>query len=177
MMRQKRLGKPIAEAEGLSAFDAGNEIPVLERRDLSPADLIAAYEAIVPRILRRRTRFPEPLRRLPMPDGMGGWFKTGYLMDKILTRDIWMHRVDITRATGKHMVLTPDHDGRLVADVVADWATRHGTPFTLQLTGPAGGTYVQGAGGEEIGADAVEFCRVLSGRGQGGGLLSTFVPF
>jgi len=38
------------------------------------------------------------------------------------------------------MVLTPDHDARIVADVVAEWAGRHGRPFTLHLTGPAGGS-------------------------------------
>jgi hypothetical protein len=55
----------------------------------------------------------------------------GYLLDTILTRDPWMHRVDIARATGRDMVLTADHDGRIVADVVAEWARRHGQPFTL----------------------------------------------
>ncbi len=63
----------------------------------------------------------------------------GYLLDVILTRDPWMHRVDIARATGRDLVLTPEHDGRIVADVVAEWARRHGQPFTLTLTGPAGG--------------------------------------
>ena len=36
----------------------------------------------------------------------------------ILTRDTWMHRVDISRATGRDLVLTAEHDGRIVADVV-----------------------------------------------------------
>ena len=101
----------------------------------------------------------------------------GYLLDVILTRDTWMHRVDIARATGRALVLTPDHDGRLVADVVAEWARRHGRPFTLSLEGPAGGVYTSGAGGEAIALDPVEFCRILSGRGQGTGLLTQQVPF
>ena len=33
------------------------------------------------------------------------------------------------------MELTAGHDGRLVADVVTEWARRHGQPFTLTLTG------------------------------------------
>jgi hypothetical protein len=61
--------------------------------------------------------------------------------------------------------------------VVADWARRHGRPFTLVLTGAAGGRFTAADGGEEIELDAVEFCRVLSGRAPGAGLLSTRVVF
>jgi len=104
-------------------------------------------------------------------------WKLGFLMDIIFTRDTWMHRIDISRAIGRDAVLSADHDGRLIADVVADWSRRHGQPFTLELTGPAGGTYMSGDAGETITLDAVEFCRILSGRAPGAGLLSTEVPF
>lgn len=61
---------------------------------------------------------------------------------------------------------------------MAEWARRHGRPFTLHLTGPAGGAYVQGPGdGAELTLDAVEFCRILSGRATGDGLLGRRVPF
>ena len=56
----------------------------------------------------------------------------GYLFETILTRDTWMHRVDTAEATGRPMALTAEHDGVLVADVVTEWAARHGAPFTLQ---------------------------------------------
>src|SRR5205085_910601 len=62
-----------------------------------------------------------------------------YLFDIIFTRDSWMHRVDITRATRHEMMLTPEHDGRIVADVVAEWARRHGKPSRPVLGRPAGG--------------------------------------
>jgi hypothetical protein len=89
-----------------------------------------------------------------------------------------MHRVDITQVTGHEMVLTRTHDGRLVADVVAEWARRHRQPFTLTLTGPIGATYVAGDGsGEPLTLDTVEFCRTISGRASGSGLLATEVPF
>jgi hypothetical protein len=101
----------------------------------------------------------------------------GYLMGCIYTRDTWMHRIDLARATGRPPALTPEHDGRIVADVVAEWARAHGRPYTLTLTGPAGGTFTRGTGGESIDMDAVEFCRVLSGRAQGSGLLAHAVPF
>ena len=101
----------------------------------------------------------------------------GYLLDVVLTRDTWMHRVDLARATGRPMVLTPEHDGRIIAEVAAEWARRHGRPFSLHLQGPAGGSYVAGQGGEEIDLDAVEFCRVLAHRATGSGLLTHEVPF
>jgi hypothetical protein len=124
---------------------------------------------------RRRLMRRIPLKQ-PMRDGVETW-KFGYLMDIILTRDTWMHRVDIARAAGKPLVLTPEHDGRLVADVVSEWARRHGRPFTLHLSGPAGGTFSAGRDGEQIDIDAVEFCRILSGRGEGQSLLNQEVPF
>jgi hypothetical protein len=88
-----------------------------------------------------------------------------------------MHRADIARATGAAHVLTAEHDGVLVADVVAEWAARHGQPCTLHLTGPAGGTWASGEGGPLIETDAVEFCRLLCGRGHADGLLAVQVPF
>ena len=65
----------------------------------------------------------------------------------------------------------------LVADVVAEWAQRHCRPYRLRLTGPAGGSWAAGDGDSDHELDAVEFCRVLSGRGQGAGLLAEQVPF
>jgi hypothetical protein len=86
-----------------------------------------------------------------------------------------MHRIDISRATGRSPVLTAEHDGVLVADVVTEWAQRHGEACVLTLTGPAGGHWTFGAGGRDITQDAVEFCRGLSGRGEPA--LDTEVPF
>jgi hypothetical protein len=73
--------------------------------------------------------------------------------------------------------VTGDHEGRIVADVVRDWAAHHGAGFTLRLTGPAGGTYRAGPGGGLIALDEIQFCRILSGRDPGDGLLMTQVPF
>jgi len=125
---------------------------------------------------------PGFIRRRQLPalqdvgDAKEAW-TFGYLIDVILTRDPWMHRVDIARATGARHVLTPDHDGVLVADVVAEWAARHGQPYTLRLTGPTGGEWSSGTGRPVIAMDAVDFCRAVSGRGPADGLLTTAVPF
>lgn len=121
------------------------------------------------------------MRHIPskneLPDGKVETWDLGYLVDIILNRDPWMHRVDISRAVGRKMVMTPEHDGRIVADVVAEWAERHGRPCRLTLTGPAGGRWTSGTGSEELELDAVEFCRITSGRGVGDGLLTASVPF
>ena len=58
-----------------------------------------------------------------------------------------------------------------------DGRARRWAPFTLTLTGPAGGEYICGNNGEHITIDAIEFCRTLSGRATGIGLLSKEVPF
>ena len=80
---------------------------------------------------------------IPIPQRAGDaeekW-AVGYNTDVILTRDTWMHRIDIARATGAPLRLSAGHDGVIVADVVGEWAGRHGQPCTLTLTGPADGT-------------------------------------
>jgi uncharacterized protein (TIGR03083 family) len=162
-------------------IDALTGLQVEERAALDPAQLVARYAAVVPRAVRGRRRRSVLVGRRPMPgaqtiNGMPERWTFGYMVETILTRDTWMHRVDTARATGRDLVLTAEHDGAVVADVVAEWAGRHGQPHALTLTGPAGGRWTSGAG-PELEFDAVEFCRVLSGRGHGEGLLSVEVPF
>ncbi len=101
----------------------------------------------------------------------------GQLLDVVLTRDVWLHRIDIERATGRTTELDERLDGRIIDDVVAEWAGRHGRPFALRLTGPIGRHYERGTDGVRIEADAVEFCRILSGRAAGDGLLGVRVLF
>jgi len=96
-----------------------------------------------------------------------------YLWDIAFTRQTWMHRIDIARATASEPVLTPGHDGRLIADMVADWTATHGRAFSLRLTGPAGATFVHGTGGEEVEIDAIEWIWSISGRSPGTGLLTS----
>ncbi|MEE4024656.1 maleylpyruvate isomerase family mycothiol-dependent enzyme [Gordonia sp. PKS22-38] len=163
-------------------IDALTALQIEERRHMRPEQIIDSYAQRAPKAVRGRTRTPGLIRRrtLGVPGEFGGeaesW-TTGYLTDVILTRDPWMHRIDIARATGAEHTITADHDGVLVADVVAEWAARHGRPFSLNLTGPAGGHWSHGRGGPEIELDAIEFTRILSGRTPGNGLLTTLVPF
>ena len=192
-VHQMRAAKRYQKSDG-GPLEAGlSAVQVRERLKLAPRELVERLTAIAPVTIRKRTKMPALLRRLRMKvDGpvVETW-PLGYLIDTIYLRDLWMHRVDVTRTTGRELVLNADHDGRIVADVVAEWARRHGQPFTLQLTGAAGSTYTStgsvSAGGTagNVGTssvaalelDAVEFCRVLAGRADATGLLTTIVPF
>jgi uncharacterized protein (TIGR03083 family) len=182
-MRQPRA----AQRRGGVFIDALTALQVEEHDHLSPSELVERFAAIAPKAAKGRRRAPGFVRRRPMPqlqavNGRDEAWTMGFLLDVILTRDPWMHRVDITRATGAQMTLTADHDGALVDDVVREWAGRHGQPYSLVLTGPAGRTWRGGADGaaseaEAIECDAVEFCRTVARRAPGAGLLATEVPF
>ncbi len=166
---------------GGKMIDAMTAIQVDERSSLTPAQIIEQLVDVAPKAVRARRRTPAPVRwavrmRQDPPFEAERW-PFGYLVDTIFTRDTWMHRLDISRATNRPMHLTADHDGRLVADVVADWSRRHGQPFTLTLTGPAGGSWSVGHVGQTLELDAVDFCWIVGSRQTGTGLLATEVPF
>jgi uncharacterized protein (TIGR03083 family) len=180
--RQRRIAGKDAAAKGIAFLDALTDVQVRERADHSPARLVDDVRDVGSRAVRGRRMVPAFLRRrdMGMPQEVQGVEESwalGYLVDVILTRDTWMHRSDLAEATGTAMALRPEHDGVIVADVVAEWAQRHGKPYRLTLTGPAGGEWGAGTGGEELELDAVQFCRLVSGRGEGSGLLTTAVPF
>ena len=176
------VGQNAAAARAGGGIDALTGLQVRRTADLSTGALVEQLDAIGPRAVRGRRRLSAVLGRVPIPEKqvVGATterWRFGFLLDVVLTRDTWMHRADVCRATGRQPHLTADHDAVLVADVVAEWAARHGRPYRLRLTGPAGGSWASGADGEEIELDAVEFCRLLSGRGRGTGLLAQQVPF
>jgi uncharacterized protein (TIGR03083 family) len=177
--RQLSAAAAAAAASGCLRLDAMTALQVREHDRLTPKQLPDALHAVAPRALAARRATTQELRDTPYDPqlpGESGW-TFGYLYDVILTRDPWIHRVDICRATGREMELSEAHDGRIVGDVVADWARRHAQHFTLSLSGPAGRTYEAGNDGEVFELDAIDFCRILSGREPGSGLLATRVTF
>jgi uncharacterized protein (TIGR03083 family) len=174
------VARSAAKRESGAMIDAMTATQVRERAASTPREIVDRLAEVAPRAVRARRRVPRPLRwgiRLQQDPPFTERWTLGYLFDVVCTRDPWMHRLDICRATGRAMQLRADHDGRLVADVVADWARRHGQPFTLVLTGPAGGRWRSGTGGDRLELDALDFCWTLSGRASGDGLLATPVPF
>lgn len=172
LARQQRIGMRRAAGHDGNALDAVNDLQVREQAELSTSERIDTLRALVPAAVRGRLRLPGALRRVTVPldaggstaPGMPGRLSLGHLNDVVYSRDVWLHTIDIARATGARYEPVAEVDGRIVADVVREWAARHDEPFTLQLTGPAGGSFRQGHGGPTLQLDAVGFCRVLSGR-------------
>lgn len=178
MIAMMRAG---GKAAGDGPFiDGLTSVQVKANAALSTTELVDRLAVAGPRQARwratRRVMRPIPMKQ-DRRDGTRETWRWAYLLDTIGTRDTWMHRVDISRATGRLMELTAAHDGRLVADAAAEWARRHGQPCTLVLSGPAGGAFTHRGGGAAYDLDAIEFCRILSGRAIGDGLLAEEVPF
>ncbi len=177
-VHQLRRGVPLnREIDSHHWVDGMNELQIRERAHLSNLQVVEQMTAIGPRAVKGRWRTPPPMRYLPIPFGPPiGWTPLKYLLDVGFTRDVWAHRIDICAAIDRPMELTADHDGRLVADIVGEWASIHDVPFELVLEGPAGGMFSQGTDGERVEIDAITFIRILSGRLPGTGVLAHPLP-
>src|SRR5712691_708091 len=108
---------------GGKMIDEMTATQVREREAMTPAMITSRLAAVAPRAVRARRRTPALMRwavriKNDPPFDAERW-RYGYLVDTIFTRDTWMHRLDVSRATGRSMEHTAGHDGRLVADVVA----------------------------------------------------------
>lgn len=178
-IRQVRAGRPVVTEIGAKFWwDGMNEIQVRERAHLTTDELIDEWVTNSERARTARAKLPKPIGRLPLlnlPAPVGRQ-PLAYLFDMGFTRDVWAHRMDIASATGRPMDLDGDHDGRLVADVVAEWASYFDEPFTLELTGEAGGTYTSGRGGETVQLDVVGFMMILAERAEGTGVFRHTLP-
>jgi uncharacterized protein (TIGR03083 family) len=178
-LRQVRAGRPVVGEIGAKYWwDGMNEVHVRERSNLTMEQLIAEWDDVAPRALKARRKLPRPVARLPLlklPAPVGRQ-PLAYLFNVGFTRDAWMHRIDLAQATGKPFNPDAAHDGRIVADLAAEWASTHGLPFDLELTGPAGGHYTQGTSGERVTIDAITFARTLAERVHGDGVLSHPLP-
>ena len=175
---QLRHGLPLnKQIDSHHWVDGMNELQIRERAHLTNAELVKQLEEAGPKAVQGRWRTPAPLRYAPLPFGPPvGWRPLKYLLDVGFTRDIWCHRVDICQATGRPMDLTRDHDGLLVADIVAEWAEVHRVSFDLVLDGPAGGSFRQGTDGEHVEIDAIDYVRTLAGHRPAQGVLSRPLP-
>ena len=177
-LHQLRRGVPLnKEIESHHWVDGINELQIRERNHLANDEIVAQLQSVGPKAVKGRWHTPPPMRYLPIsfPPPIG-WKPLKYLLDVGFTRDVWAHRIDIHAAIGRPMHLSPDHDGRLIADIVAEWASIHGEPFELVLDGPAGGKFTQGVDGERVEIDAIEFVRALAGRRAGTGVLRHPLP-
>lgn len=153
-------------------IDAINNLQVADRADRTPVELIEELLTEGPRAIGVRQRLPWFVRQIRLPLGPLGLAPIGYLIDTIYTRDWWMHRADLCRATHQRMVLTPEHDGRLVALMLRDLARKRARrpqaeTIDLELTGDITLAYRFGnkpAPDATVRIDLIEFNRLASGR-------------
>jgi uncharacterized protein (TIGR03083 family) len=178
-VRQKRRGTPICKELGSPFWwDGMNEFQVRERASLTTAELIAEWSTVSAKAVKSRTKMPRliaGLKLLNLPEPVGRQ-PLSYLFDIGFTRDVWAHRIDIAHAIAAEPDHDALHDGRILADIVAEWASTHREPFSLVLEGPAGGSYAQGVGGDEIHLSVIDFVRTLAERTTASGILQHTLP-
>ena len=160
-------------SEAAAKIDGVNQCQVEDRAGASPTALLAELRDVGPRAIRTRHRLPWLLRVLRIPSGPPlGITPIGYITDLIYTRDMWMHRLEISRTSGREMTLTAAHDGRIVELVLRDLGQtprhrRRERNIRVELTGPAGGIFDFGSGSDPsatIQMNALAFNWLASGR-------------
>ena len=151
--------------------DAINELQVGERKSKTPAELITELKQVGSIAIHNWAHGFNAIKWIAVPHPVGGFMSVRYLMWVTHSRDTWMHRLDICRATNRPFEQTPEHDGRIVELVVLDVAKKlknklGGRAITLVLTGIAGGRWQIGSGVPvaEMEMDALDFNIFVSGR-------------
>jgi uncharacterized protein (TIGR03083 family) len=151
--------------------DAVNDLQVSERAGRSPAELIAELRRVGP-VASQKWAYQFRLARLvTIPHPVPGKLSLRHLMWVIHSRDTWMHRLDICRATGRKFEQTADQDGRIAALVMYDVdkavRTKHpGQSLLFNLDGVAGGAWKIGLAepAAKIRMDVLDFNIFASGR-------------
>lgn len=153
--------------------DGINTLQVEDRSDNSVAELVAEFRDKGQRAVDVRYKLPWLLRKLRLPMGGDlGVRPVEYLLDVIYPRDQWMHRYDICAATGQKMIVTAEHDKRLVALVLRDIAVKlerelASGNIVLRLTGDLSGAYRFGQKEQvdgDVTIDGYDFNLLASGR-------------
>ncbi|MFD4971744.1 maleylpyruvate isomerase family mycothiol-dependent enzyme [Streptomyces sp. NPDC058424] len=166
MVRREITGR--RRHRGMGPVDAHMAAQIADHATASGPELAERFTLLWPRAVQARRRRPGLMRRARVATGVAEapWMSMGHLLDTIYNRDLWMHRVDLARATGQHLVVG-EHARLIVEQVIRDLAlTWSGAPIVLELTGPAGGTWLIGSGepASVVRADAVAYLRGLAGR-------------
>lgn len=141
---------------------------IADRAGMSDADLAANLRRWAAGAPDGRRRQPSVLRRITLPAfaGLRPGARLSHLLDVVYVRDVWLHRVDLQRATGVAMpvsVAEPEVVAQVVRDLDLEWA---GPAFVLELTGRGSGRWTVGKGDPvaHVTDDAVALMRLLSGR-------------
>ena len=151
--------------------DAINALQLRERAGKSPDELIEELRKVGPIACQKWSHQFRLIKPVAMPHPVGGFLSVRHLMWITHSRDTWMHRLDICRATNRSFCQTPEHDGRIVALVMRDVDIRlreklDGRAIAFDLTGVAGGRWKVGAGdiAATVQMDALDFNLLASGR-------------
>lgn len=151
--------------------DAINETQLFDRKDRSPAQLIAELEMAGPVAAHKWAYQFKLMKLVTIPHRTAGSLNVGHLMMVVHSRDTWMHRLDICRATQRKFEQTAEHDGRIAALVMVDVAKstlrKMGQrSLVFDLTGTAGGKWQIGSGepAAVIRMDVLDFNVYASGR-------------
>jgi len=151
--------------------DAVNALQLAERADTSPAQLIAEIRRVGPIAIHKWAYQFRLFKLNSVPHPVPGRLSMRDLMWVIHSRDTWMHRLDICRATGRTFEQTTGHDDRIAALVMRDaakkLAQKLGTrAVVFDLSGLAGGLWKIGTGQAtaSIQMDALDFNVYASGR-------------
>lgn len=151
--------------------DAINDLQLRERAGKSPAELMAELRQVGPVAIQKWAYQFRMIKPVVVPHPVGGRLSVRHLMWVIHSRDTWMHRLDICRATGREFQQTPEHDGRIAALVMRDVGTlfqgsRGGRAVLYDLSGVGGGVWKVGTGeaAATIQMDVLDFNIYASGR-------------
>lgn len=151
--------------------DAINALQLRERAGQSPAELIAELRQAGPIAIEKWADHFRLIKPIAVPHPVGGRLSVRHLMWVIHSRDTWMHRLDICRATQREFHQTREHDGRIVALVMRDVDLRlrgqlGGRAVVFELSGVAGGAWKIGSGpaAATVHMDALDFNILASGR-------------
>lgn len=151
--------------------DAVNDLQLRERAGRSPEALIEELRTVGPAAIQNWAYGFRFAKWFTIPHAVAGKLSLCYLMWVIHSRDTWMHRLDICRATSRPFSQTPEQDGRIVALLMLDVARAlqrklPGNPIRVSLSGTAGGTWDIGPGEPTatIQMDALDFAIFASGR-------------
>jgi uncharacterized protein (TIGR03083 family) len=153
---------------GKARVDAHMAVQVGDHRAEPGPELAERFAVLWPRAVQARVRRPTVVRGITASSGLPGMprFSLGYLLDIIYNRDLWMHRLDLARAT-RQPFQTGDHDRHIVEQAARDLALAWpAAPVALELTGPAGGSWLIGSGepAAVIRAETTAWMRALAGR-------------
>lgn len=157
--------------QGQLPEDAINDLQLRERAARSPAEMIAELRQAGPVAADKWAYQFRLIKPIAVPHPVGGLLSVRHLMWVVHSRDTWMHRLDICRATGREFTQTREHDGRIVALILRDVerALRgklEGRAIVIELAGVAGGVWQVGSGSvaATLRMDALDFCIFASGR-------------